>query len=253
MFNLDDADLTGRCSTVPGVPRRSPPRPVHAASTFLPSIRSTPLTTPGWANMGRARRCGATGTPQWLSPRGLRSAAGIPRAGPGGLRPRGPDPGTDLQRRQLCWGWLPRRVRPGPDVLRPGSGRGAEPGRDRHLGRVSSWGESAVRAAGCAARAHEPSGGCLVGFGRARVAAMPAVQLAAPLAQRIGSALLGSGDEAVERDRHVAGGVGHQHLPGSSCGLQVVGLGSGYRGWPARQAAARRAESRSRPPLIILL
>src|SRR5664279_1288492 len=35
---------------------------------------------------------------------------------------------------------------------------------------------------------------------------------AAALAQRIVPALLGSRDEAVERDRHVAGGVGHQHL-----------------------------------------
>src|SRR5664279_61182 len=51
-----------------------------------------------------------------------------------------------------------------------------------------------------------------VGLGRVWVAHVPAVQLAAALAQRIVPALLGPRDEAVERDRHVAGGVGHQHL-----------------------------------------
>jgi hypothetical protein len=44
------------------------------------------------------------------------------------------------------------------------------------------------------------------------VADMPAIQLAATLAQWIVPALLRSSDEAVERDRHVAGGIGHQHL-----------------------------------------
>src|ERR1700712_2621181 len=64
-----------------------------------------------------------------------------------------------------------------------------------------------------AARTHEPIGGGLVVPGRARVADVPAVQLESALAQWILQALFGAGNEAVERNRHVAGGVRHRHLP----------------------------------------
>src|SRR4051794_17716284 len=61
-----------------------------------------------------------------------------------------------------------------------------------------------------AARAHEPAGRCRVGVVRALVAEMPAMHLAPTLAEWILAALVGPGDETVERDRHVAGGVRHR-------------------------------------------
>src|SRR3954452_14404415 len=61
-----------------------------------------------------------------------------------------------------------------------------------------------------AARAHEPGGRRLVGVVGALVAEMPAMELAPALAERILAALVGAGDETIERDRHVAGGVRHR-------------------------------------------
>ena len=49
----------------------------------------------------------------------------------------------------------------------------------------------------------------LVGIVGALVAQVPGVQLPPALAQGVLAALLRPGDEAVERDRHVARGVGH--------------------------------------------
>src|SRR3954447_18326803 len=60
-----------------------------------------------------------------------------------------------------------------------------------------------------AARAHEPGGRRRVGVVGALVAEMPAMELAATLAEWILAALVGPSDETVERDRHVAGGVRH--------------------------------------------
>src|SRR6188472_233769 len=64
------------------------------------------------------------------------------------------------------------------------------------------------------ARSHEPALCRRVGVIRALVTEVPAVDLLAALAQRILPALVRSGDEAVERDRHVAGGIRHRRLPG---------------------------------------
>src|SRR4051812_9560910 len=64
-----------------------------------------------------------------------------------------------------------------------------------------------------ATRTHEPAGRRLVGLVGALVAQVPAVQLPSALAQRVLATLLWPGDEAVERDRHVARGVLHQHPP----------------------------------------
>src|SRR6476619_3228100 len=44
---------------------------------------------------------------------------------------------------------------------------------------------------------------------RALVAKVPAVKLAAPLAERVFAALIRPGDEAVEGHRHVTGGLAH--------------------------------------------
>src|SRR4051812_18845354 len=64
-----------------------------------------------------------------------------------------------------------------------------------------------------AARAHEPAGSGLVGLVGALVAEVPAVELPSALAERVLATLVGPGDETVERDRHVAGGVGHGTPP----------------------------------------
>src|SRR4051812_49577302 len=60
--------------------------------------------------------------------------------------------------------------------------------------------------------AHEPLVRDLVGIVGSRVADVPAVQLQPPFAQGVLAALVRPGDEAVERDRHVAGGVRHRNL-----------------------------------------
>ena len=65
-----------------------------------------------------------------------------------------------------------------------------------------------------APRAHGPLVRDLVGLIGPRVADMPTVQLPPPLPQRVLPALIRSGDEAVQRDRHVAGGVRHREPPG---------------------------------------
>src|SRR3954468_296387 len=65
-----------------------------------------------------------------------------------------------------------------------------------------------------AARAHEPAGRRCVGVVGALVAEMPAVELAPTLAERIVAALIGPGDETVERYRHVARRVRHRRPPG---------------------------------------
>src|SRR4051794_14892252 len=72
-----------------------------------------------------------------------------------------------------------------------------------------------------APRAHEPLVRDLVGVVGPRVADVPAVQLPPPLAQGVLAALVRPGDEAVQRDRHVAGGVRHRNLL-SDCDLQAV-------------------------------
>src|SRR3954451_3338667 len=64
-----------------------------------------------------------------------------------------------------------------------------------------------------ATRAHEPTGRGLVGLVGALVAQVPAVQLHPAFAQRVLATLLWPGDEAVERNRHMARGVLHQHPP----------------------------------------
>src|SRR3954469_4484945 len=61
-----------------------------------------------------------------------------------------------------------------------------------------------------AARTHEPVGRRRVGVVGALVAEMPGMDLAPSLTEWILAALVGSSDETVERDRHVAGGVRHR-------------------------------------------
>src|ERR671934_1835054 len=75
-----------------------------------------------------------------------------------------------------------------------------------------------------AARAHEPAGRSRVGFVGALVAEMPAMELAATLAEWILAALVGPSDETVERDRHVAGGLRHRRPPKE--GLRFASGGS---------------------------
>src|SRR3954465_1128370 len=65
-----------------------------------------------------------------------------------------------------------------------------------------------------AARAHEPAGRGRVGVIGALVAEMPAMELAPTLAEWILAALVGPGDETVERYRHVARRVRHRRPPG---------------------------------------
>src|SRR6478735_967781 len=64
-----------------------------------------------------------------------------------------------------------------------------------------------------------------------RVADVPAVQLQPPLAQRVLAALLRPGDEAVQRDRYVAGGVRHREPPEllrRACGrVGILGIVAG--------------------------
>jgi len=60
-----------------------------------------------------------------------------------------------------------------------------------------------------AAGAQQTALGIGVSLIRALVAEVPVVQLTAPFAERVLAALIRPGDEAVEGDRHVAGGVGH--------------------------------------------
>src|SRR4051812_27890255 len=65
-----------------------------------------------------------------------------------------------------------------------------------------------------ATRAHEPTGRGLVGLvGALVVAQVPAVQLHPASAQWVVATLLWPGDEAVERNRHMARGVLHQNPP----------------------------------------
>src|SRR5215210_5002226 len=68
-----------------------------------------------------------------------------------------------------------------------------------------------------AARAHEPAGRRRVGFVGALVAEMPAMELAPTLAEWLIAALVGPGDETVERHRHVADGVRHRRPLGLVC------------------------------------
>src|SRR5205085_10594868 len=70
------------------------------------------------------------------------------------------------------------------------------------------------------ARSQEPALCGRVGVVRALVAEVPVMDLPAALPQRILPALVWPGDETVERDRHVAGGVRHRRPPGS-CNLQA--------------------------------
>src|SRR3954465_12048760 len=63
-----------------------------------------------------------------------------------------------------------------------------------------------------AARAHEPAGSGLVGLVGALVAEVPGVELPSALPERVLATLVRPGDETVERDRHVAGGVRHPTL-----------------------------------------
>jgi hypothetical protein len=60
-----------------------------------------------------------------------------------------------------------------------------------------------------AARAHQPAGRDLVGLVDALVADVPAVELNSALTERVLAILVRPGNETVERDRHVAGGVRH--------------------------------------------
>src|SRR5919106_841964 len=113
------------------------------------------------------------------------------------------------------------------------------------------------------ARSHEPALCRRVGVVRALVAEVPAMDLPAALPQRILPALVRPGDEAVQRDRHVAGRAWHRVLLGHrfpfACLLQPVsaygdwynfapaifGTVSGDRGWKAT-ITARGARSTSR-------
>src|SRR5919198_1295491 len=63
---------------------------------------------------------------------------------------------------------------------------------------------------------------CVSGVVGALVAEMPAMELAPTLAEWILAALVGPSDVAVERDRHVAGGVRHRRPLGLVCDLQVA-------------------------------
>lgn len=62
-------------------------------------------------------------------------------------------------------------------------------------------------------RAHEPATRGCVGVSGARVAEVPGVRLQPAPAQGVVPALVRPGDEAVERDRHVAGRVRHGEPP----------------------------------------
>src|SRR5438067_7026540 len=73
-----------------------------------------------------------------------------------------------------------------------------------------------------AARAHEPAGRRRVALVGALVAEMPTMELAPTLAEWILAALVGPGDETVERHRHVAGGVRHRRPLGLVCDWQVA-------------------------------
>ena len=64
-----------------------------------------------------------------------------------------------------------------------------------------------------AARAHEPAGRRLVGLVGALVAEVPGVELPPALAERVLATLLWPGDEAIERNGHVAGRVQVGVLP----------------------------------------
>ena len=88
------------------------------------------------------------------------------------------------------------------------------------------------------ARSHEPALCRRVGVVRALVAEVPAMDLPAALPQRILPALVRPGDEAIERDRHVAGGVRHQRPP-SNCGLQASAP-QASQGWPDSRFHAKR-------------
>src|SRR3954469_2660031 len=68
-----------------------------------------------------------------------------------------------------------------------------------------------------AARAHEPAGRRRVGVVGALVAEVPGMKLEPTLAEWILPALVGPGDETVERDRHVAGRVRHPRPLGGVC------------------------------------
>src|SRR5919199_1774412 len=113
------------------------------------------------------------------------------------------------------------------------------------------------------ARSHEPALCRRVGVVRALVAEVPAMDLPAALPQRILPALVRPGNEAVQRDRHVAGRAWPRVLLGHrfpfACLLQPVtaygdwynfttaifGTVSGDRGWKAT-ITARGARSTSR-------
>ena len=58
-----------------------------------------------------------------------------------------------------------------------------------------------------AARAHEPFGCLPVGLVLALVTEVPGVDFFSAFAERVVAALVRSGDESIERDRHVAGRV----------------------------------------------
>src|SRR3954451_4563718 len=76
-----------------------------------------------------------------------------------------------------------------------------------------------------AARAHQPAGRRRVSVVGALVAEMPAMKLAPALTEWMLAALVRAGDEAVERDRHVAGGVRHRRPLGlvATCIVQPPG------------------------------
>src|SRR3954464_9891012 len=107
-----------------------------------------------------------------------------------------------------------------------------------------------------AARAHEPVGRRRVGVVGALVAEMPGMELAPTLTEWIIAALVGSSDETVERDRHVAGGVRHRRPLGLVCdfasGDSTPGTAAkppyceaawACEAWVSRKAAATRPAS----------
>src|SRR3954452_15830801 len=97
-----------------------------------------------------------------------------------------------------------------------------------------------------AAWAHKPAGRRRVGVIGALVAEVPGMELEPTLAKWIFAALVGPGDETVERDRHVAGGARHRRPLGA--GLRLPAATAPYirgRSWTIGMARPARA-ARSR-------
>src|SRR3954468_12527140 len=99
-----------------------------------------------------------------------------------------------------------------------------------------------------AARAHEPADSGLVGLVGALVAEVPAVELPSALPKRVLATLVRSGDETVERDRHVAGGVRHRDPSEGVDDLSNPLARTGRWGSPGPWPAAGRTRSRGTWP-----